>query len=345
MAVPLLLAGCSSSPQSSINPVNWWHQLEGGEIAKQRPPPPGSNQPYPNLAAVPPRPAAPDKKQLESITQGLVADRAHAEYMAAATPIADPSSPQASPGLFGMGSMPPPPPAGTPTSAPTASASLSAASGPPTPPAPQGPPPKPQPAPRGAVQSAALSPPATAPAPGVSAATAPPTGSANVPSPGPAAGTAKPGTPVAAAAGANTPPAPQAAAGPPPAIPAAPPAPPKVPGAPPMTVAAATPPATPTTQRPGEVQIEFVAGSSELPPGANDMLKELVAQRGSAAIALTGHGDATSEDPAMQSAALSLALARAQATAKALVADGVPESSIRVGAEASGRGAVARLIQ
>jgi outer membrane protein OmpA-like peptidoglycan-associated protein len=112
-----------------------------------------------------------------------------------------------------------------------------------------------------------------------------------------------------------------------------------------MTVATAAPSATPAAQRPGEVRIEFVAGSSELPPGANDLLRELVARRGSAAIALTGHGDATSEDPAVQSAALSLALARAEATVKALVADGVPESSIRVGAEASGRGAVARLIQ
>jgi outer membrane protein OmpA-like peptidoglycan-associated protein len=337
MAVPLLLAGCSSASQSSINPVNWWHHLEGGEIAKQRPPPPGSNQPYPNLATVPPRPATPDKKQLELITQGLVADRAHAEYMTAAAPIADPSSPQASPGLFGTGSMPPPPPPGAPTSAPTASASLSAASGPPTQPATQ--PPKPSPAPRGAVQSAALSPPAAAPPPAVGAATAPAAGSANVPPSGPAAGTARPGAPVAATAAANVPPPPT------PAIPDAPPPPPNVPGAPPMAVAAATPPATPATQRPGEVRIEFVAGSSELPPGANDILKELVAQRGSAAIALTGHGDATSEDPAIQSAALSLALARAQATAKALVADGVPESSIRVGAEASGRGAVARLIQ
>jgi hypothetical protein len=144
MAVPLLLAGCSSSSQSSMNPVNWWHHLEGGEIAKQRPPPPGTNQPFPNLASVPARPAAPDKKQLDAITQGLVADRAHAEYMAAATPIADPSSPQASPGLFGAGTMPAPPPPGTATSAPAASASLAAAS---ASPAPAGSPPKPSPAP------------------------------------------------------------------------------------------------------------------------------------------------------------------------------------------------------
>jgi len=315
MAVPLLLAACSSFSQSSMNPVNWWHQLEGGEIAKQRPPPPGTNQPFPNLASVPARPAAPDRQQLDAITQGLVADRAHAEYMAAATPIADPSSPQASPGLFGAGTMPAPPPPGTANPAPAASASLAAASAPPTPPAPAGSPPKP--APRGAVQSAAPAPPA-----GASAAASGATTTA-----------------------ANAPSAPPAAAGPPPTIPAAPPSPPNLPGAPPAKVASVTPPVGPAKQRPGEVQIEFVAGSSALPPGANDLLKELAAKRGTAAIALTGHGDATSEDPAVQSAALSLALARAQAAAKALVANGVPESAIRLGAEASGRGANARLIR
>ena len=42
-----LLAGCSSVFRSSINPVSWWHDMEGGEIAKQRPPPPGANEPYP----------------------------------------------------------------------------------------------------------------------------------------------------------------------------------------------------------------------------------------------------------------------------------------------------------
>ena len=42
-----LLAGCSTL--SSMNPVNWWHRQEGGKIAEQRPPPPGADQPYPNI--------------------------------------------------------------------------------------------------------------------------------------------------------------------------------------------------------------------------------------------------------------------------------------------------------
>src|ERR1700683_4490175 len=97
-----MLSGCSSVP-SSINPVTWWHNMQGGEIAKERPAPPGATDAYPNLASVPAKPDAPDRKALEAITQGLVADRAHAEYMVASTPLADPSSPSASPALFGQG--------------------------------------------------------------------------------------------------------------------------------------------------------------------------------------------------------------------------------------------------
>ena len=34
-----------------MNPVSWWHDLQGGKIAEERPPPPGADQPYPNLAS------------------------------------------------------------------------------------------------------------------------------------------------------------------------------------------------------------------------------------------------------------------------------------------------------
>ncbi|MDQ2802201.1 MAG: hypothetical protein M3Y41_05760, partial [Pseudomonadota bacterium] len=55
----LLLAGCGGvermydSQLTTATPVDWWHQLEGGTIAEQRPPPPGLGQPYPNLDQVP----------------------------------------------------------------------------------------------------------------------------------------------------------------------------------------------------------------------------------------------------------------------------------------------------
>src|SRR5690348_133049 len=65
-ALVLGLTGCASFP-SSMNPVSWWHDLQGGKIAEDRPPPPGADQPYPNLASVPPKPAEPDRAALQNI--------------------------------------------------------------------------------------------------------------------------------------------------------------------------------------------------------------------------------------------------------------------------------------
>ena len=100
----LTLAGCSSFP-SSVNPVSWWHGLQGGKIAEERPPPPGADQPYPNLATVPPKPAQPDRAALDNIASALIADRTNAQHVAAEAPIADPSVPSASPALFGRGTV------------------------------------------------------------------------------------------------------------------------------------------------------------------------------------------------------------------------------------------------
>src|SRR5205823_5856896 len=75
------LSGCSSLP-ASVNPVEWWHGLQGGAIAEQRPPPPGANDPYPNLATVPERPQATDAATRQRIADSLVADRSHAQYVA-----------------------------------------------------------------------------------------------------------------------------------------------------------------------------------------------------------------------------------------------------------------------
>ena len=89
----------------------------------------------------------------------------------------------------------------------------------------------------------------------------------------------------------------------------------------------------------------FVTGSADLPLPAADSLKQLAARRGSGVIAVTGYGDAASNDPDAQSAALTLGLSRAQAMAAALTAAGVPASAVQVDAEASGRGGTARLVQ
>ncbi|MDQ2764521.1 MAG: hypothetical protein M3Y22_13905, partial [Pseudomonadota bacterium] len=95
VAAGWLLGGCSTL--SSVNPVNWWHRQEGGKIAQDRPAPPGADQPYPNIASVPAKPAPPDAAALKKLTDSLIADRTNAQHAAEAAPLADPSSPAASP--------------------------------------------------------------------------------------------------------------------------------------------------------------------------------------------------------------------------------------------------------
>jgi outer membrane protein OmpA-like peptidoglycan-associated protein len=194
MGLAALLSGCASVP-ASINPVSWWHNLEGGAIAEQRPPPPGSTDPYPNLASVPPKPKPSDPAAQQAIADALVADRAHAQYQNAAAPIPAPSSRTASPGLFGQGvaasgAAAPPVAPGAP------SAALAAASAPPTPPSR---------APRAPVSSTPLAPPPDATADSSSVASLPPLPTAPPPPP------VLPGMPAAAPA-ANAPPPPPAAA-------------------------------------------------------------------------------------------------------------------------------------
>ena len=81
----LALAGCGGSVASG--PVQWWHQLEGGRIAQDRPAPPNAEAPYPNLASVPARPAATPAEVRTKIAEGLVADRANAAYGASQIPV------------------------------------------------------------------------------------------------------------------------------------------------------------------------------------------------------------------------------------------------------------------
>ncbi len=297
-----LLGGCSSS--SSMNPVNWWHGLQGGKIAEERPPPPGADAPFPNLSTVPARPTPPDRDAMRKLTDALIGDRANAQYSAEAAPLADPSSPSASPNLFGAGTLPPPPKAPPPkpptaTEPPAMSASLPAASAPPPPPS------APTPAPQRPVQSQALEAPIV-----------PPTEAAEPPPP-PVDTTPLPDLPSA--------PPPRAAATPPPA---------------PVVT-----PIAPAPAPAGGAMIGFAPGSSSLSPTAADEVKRFLTGRVGQPIAVTGYGDATSADPGVQAAAVSLALTRAQAVVNALTAAGVPRAAITLGAEAAGRGASLRLLQ
>jgi len=312
MLAVLLLGGCTSLPPS-INPVEWWHGLQGGKIAEQRPPPPGATDPDPNLATVPPKPDPSNPDMRARIADALIADRANAQYAASQAPLPDPSSPSASPRLFGAGTAPPPrlsPAGGSGGDDQQPSASLNPAPSPPPPPpgptasAASGAVPAPSRAPVGKVDSVPLAPPSTeVPDPG-----ALPPVPTNPPSP--------PDLPGVAQATAPTPPAPT----PPPV-----PGPLPVPTVPPLAVA-------------------FVPGSAQLPPDQQDALKAFAATRGKFNVAVTGFGEATTSDPAAQEAALVLGQARAQAIATALMANGVPGNAVRTDALATGHGGVARLV-
>lgn len=394
-----LLAGCGSG-NSSLNPIDWWHNLEGGRIAQERPAPPNTDQPYPNLSTVPAKPEPPDKAAMKRLTDALVADRTNAQHTAAENPVADPTLPSASPQLFGAGTLPPPPP--RQPSPGQASASLQAASGPgaPGPSAPaQGatgpgraqptsvPPPQaevappPSRAPMHSVQSAPLEAPASiGPSPGQ--APAPTANSDQAPAQPPAplatvTAPASPPVPPAAPANQAAPPAasapapaapPQAAASAVPPAPLAPPpassqtqtgqtqtaaaASPPLPAGPPPRPGAAGPapaPAVPVETMPAAAgnasRVMFAPGAATLSADDTAAVKAFAAKRGNAVISVTGYGDATANDVASQTTALSLGLSRAQAVANALTAAGVPQSAVRVGAEAAGRGARMTLLQ
>ena len=306
LAAALALSGCAA-----LNPAGWFHRQEGGVIAQQKGPLPGANQPYPNLAGVPPKPPAPNLAALHAISAGLIEDRANAHYLAETAPLPDPSRPATAPGLFGVGSLPPPV---APAAAPEAGASavmpaVTAAPAPATAkPAPAPPPAPPAKAPVAAVHSAALAAPAASPAAPSSVA------------PGPAA------------------------SGPLPAIPAAPPAPPTIAAASPNHPTAPTaPPPPPQAASTGTLAIRFAPGSASLPAGAAASLRTLAAARGTRMMEAIGHGDAASAAPSDQLAATRLGLARAQAIAAALAAAGVPKADIAQRADASGHGGEARV--
>ncbi len=340
-----LLSGCAT-----LNPVNWFHSAEGGVIAQPHQAPPGQNQPYPNLATVPPTPPQPDMAALQHITDALIADRTNAQHLAAAAPLADPSSPTASPDLFGIGTTPPPGPP-PPPGAPAASASLPAASAPPAP-APAAPPAPIAPAPASQKVAAAPTPPQkapvgtvqSAPLPDIATATQVPQGELGALPPVPSTP-----PPPAALAGAGVPPSPpQTGAGGRPASAGAPP-----PAASPVAAARTAAPPAPAPAAASEpapnsattVTIEFAPASASVPPGSLPALKALAAKRGNHVIEALGRGDAGSADPAAQQQAVTLGFARAQAIAAALAASGVPRGAIQVMALATGSGGMAQLIE
>lgn len=132
-AALLMVAGCDAKIAPDA-PVTWWHDLEGGKIASERPPPPGVNDPYPKIGTVPARPAPIDFPAQQRVADGLAAQRDRTQTQAALDPL--PTKPSV-----------PPPPAPVKVD-PNASKVTFDAAGPtpstPTPPAPTPPAPTPE---------------------------------------------------------------------------------------------------------------------------------------------------------------------------------------------------------
>jgi OmpA family len=113
------LAACAHDPWDT--PVDWWHQMVGGQIAKERPPPPGANDPYPYLGTIPKKPVVPSASFRETVQTRLTELRDDTERLAARTPIVLPAQ-----------TVPPPPPKPNgPPPPETANASLPGADAPP----------------------------------------------------------------------------------------------------------------------------------------------------------------------------------------------------------------------
>ncbi len=126
----VLLAGCAHRDPVDT-PVAWWHQLEGGAIAQQRPPPPGVDDPYPKIGTTPA--AAPKVASAElrhSVTQQLIEQRNLSVRLNAHDPLPPPAAVPA------KAAKPAPPAVLNPAQS---SATLDAADAPPPPPAPPAP--------------------------------------------------------------------------------------------------------------------------------------------------------------------------------------------------------------
>ena len=307
-----------------------FHDLEGGVVAEQRPPPPGVNDPYPNLGTTPRRPPAPDILAQQKLADQLAAQRDQAEQSAAANPLTP---------------RPAPPPIPKPPATPDPNANrvvVDAAASPPPP--------------KTTGKAAATTQPATT-APGVSGAvpnlasipavpatvvSGPLPDLAVSPPPAPAGLGILPGLPAAA-------PTPAVVAAAPQPTPSAP-APVKSAAAPvPQSWldALLTPPpkpvgdtivkiAAPTAGT--SVTVDFTPGSADLPPSATLNLRRFALAHRGASVTITGHGGDVLPGVDPQSRALDLALRRAQAIATSLGSAGVIASNLHVRAEAAGLG-------
>jgi outer membrane protein OmpA-like peptidoglycan-associated protein len=371
LSLLLVLSGCSDVPDQ-INPVSWWHHLEGGAIAQGRPPPPNANAPFPKIANQPTRPVGMPDWEWKQLSGALAAQRAQAQTYAAQNPIPTlppaAGQPAAAPPRPSPEPAAPPatPPADTGQSAATAAeiARLAAA---------QGPAGSQTPAPSAAAVATAT---ANAGNTSTSALTfqgpsARPPSSAGPQSEPIRDATTTPGSPKPGGASAGTnisyfdpsnglsipgalSPVAQPDEAHPPPVPESVPRPPPVPGFAISTIpstyvapvplpepAPYVPPAPLPAARP--VPIRFAPHSAVLTPPMQKALLTLAQARGAAHIEVTGFGDAPGPSIGAQAAAMPLALERTRAMVVQLMADGVAVTGINAGARALGSGGLARL--
>jgi outer membrane protein OmpA-like peptidoglycan-associated protein len=117
LTAALALSGCAHRDVVDT-PVGWWHQLQGGAIAEQRPPPPGVNDPYPRVGTTPAHaPAVASIELRRSVTAGLMNQRNLTTRIDANSPIPEPAAPP----------RPAPSPAPVPAPAPGSAAPAAAA--------------------------------------------------------------------------------------------------------------------------------------------------------------------------------------------------------------------------
>jgi hypothetical protein len=107
LLLPLLLGACEVP--NPINPV-WIYDQVSGRADRARPPLPGLDKPFPNLASVPPRPEKPPLAVREQLSAALAADRTQAQSpleprVGAAEPLFAPA-----PGTPPLPGVPPAPP-------------------------------------------------------------------------------------------------------------------------------------------------------------------------------------------------------------------------------------------
>lgn len=284
MALPL--AGCGNQ-NPFMTPVGWWHDLQGGAIASERPPPPGADLPYPKIYTIPPKPDLPSNAYRLTVETQLAQERDDTERLAAHSPIIVQPAPPVPP-------RPPAPATGTTGAAGTATTDAASA----TVPAADAPPPQ-----AASAQTAATT---ATPAGAPLTIAGLPGNEANLPD-----------------------------------VPNAPPPPATFEGMPAEPLPSPPPP-LPPRQPPSGAAVFFRPGDAVLDGSQGETIKYAANHRGSGAIEVEGHGDAQSDTPAAQYAAMLLGLQRAKAVAKALEAQRVPATAIRISATAFERGASVR---